>query len=60
MVDHDRNKNGVPEIKAGFAKDDLHALFAGLPSGTSTVQVVLDGDLYAGEGDWFFSDSTHD
>ncbi|MEK7315998.1 MAG: PKD domain-containing protein [Candidatus Eisenbacteria bacterium] len=48
MVDGDRNGNGVTEIRAGFAKADLRLLFSGLPFGTNTVQVGIEGDLLTG------------
>ena len=44
----DRNRNGVPEIRVCFARNDLKTLFASLPNGTSSVNVTLEGDLTSG------------
>ncbi len=46
----DKNGNGVEELTACFAKEDLRALLAGLPHGGSTVDVALEGRLFTGEG----------
>jgi hypothetical protein len=48
IVDHDGNHNGVPEIRVCFTRNDLRALFASLPNGTSDVTVTLAGDLLTG------------
>ncbi len=48
IVDHDQNHNGVPEARICFMRNDLRTLFAGLPNGTSTVEVTLEGDLMSG------------
>ena len=47
-VGGDRNGNGVQELVACFAKDDLRTLFGGLPRGSSTVEVALEADLVTG------------
>ena len=44
----DQDHNGVQEIGACFAKDDLRGLFAGLPGGHNTVTVMIDGSLVSG------------
>jgi hypothetical protein len=46
----DKNRDGVDEITACFRKADLRALFAGLPAGTTSVQVDLRGGIVAGGG----------
>lgn len=43
----DADGNGVPDIGATFAKQDLRALFSNL-SGSSTVTVTLEGGLTSG------------
>jgi len=47
-VDGDKNKNGINEIAACFAKEDLRLLFSALPAGKNTVTVTLEGDLVTG------------
>ncbi|HEU4335050.1 MAG TPA: T9SS type A sorting domain-containing protein, partial [Candidatus Eisenbacteria bacterium] len=47
-LDSDRDGNGVQELTACFAKTDLRTLFAGLPKGSSTVTVLMEGDLASG------------
>ena len=44
----DQDHNGVQEIGACFAKDQLRTLFAGLPGGHSTVTVSVEGTLVSG------------
>jgi flagellar hook assembly protein FlgD len=44
----DKDGNGVMEMTACFAKADLRTLFAGLPKGTNTVTVTLEGDVSTG------------
>jgi hypothetical protein len=44
----DTDKNGVAEIEACFAKEDLRTLFAGLPNGHNTVAVTIEGSLVNG------------
>ena len=44
----DKDANGVQELMACFGKTDLRTLFVGLPKGTSTVTVTLEGDLSTG------------
>ena len=44
----DKDANGIQELTACFAKTDLRTLFAGLPKGTNTVTVTLEGDLTTG------------
>ena len=44
----DTDGNGIQELTACFAKADLRALFAGLPKGTNTVPVTLEGNLGSG------------
>ena len=44
----DANRNGVPEIEACFAKENLRLLFSTLPSGRSVVQVSVEGNLIGG------------
>ncbi len=44
----DRNRNGVAELRVCFARNDLKALFASLPNGTSNVNVTLEGALTSG------------
>ena len=44
----DKDGNGVPELTSCFAKTDLRTLFAGLPKGTTSVSVVLQGALVTG------------
>ncbi len=44
----DRNHNGVAEIRACFARNDLKTLFASLPNGMSEVQVTVGGELLSG------------
>jgi hypothetical protein len=48
IVDHDRNHNGIAEIRVCFTRNDLKALFASLPNGTSNVIVTLEGGLVGG------------
>ncbi len=48
VVDADRNGDGIQEITACFAKEDLRLLFSGLPSGNNTVEVTLEGNLVGG------------
>ncbi len=47
-IESDRDANGVHEITVCFSKTDLRTLFAGLPKGTNTVTVTLEGDLATG------------
>jgi hypothetical protein len=44
----DDDGNGIQEITACFSKANLRTLFAGLPKGTTTVTVTLEGDLSTG------------
>jgi PKD repeat protein len=44
----DTDHDGVEELAAVFAKDDLRTLFAGLPNGSSTVTVTVEGTLSNG------------
>ena len=44
----DRDRDGIDEITACFAKDDLRLLFDALPSGRRTVGVTLEGTLTTG------------
>ena len=47
-VDSDTDKNGVSELQACFAKEDLRTLFAGLPSGHNTVVITIEASLLSG------------
>ncbi len=47
-VGGDANRNGVEEITACFAKEDLRQLFSGLPSGPNDVTVTIAMDLVGG------------
>jgi PKD repeat protein len=47
-VDGDKDRNGVTEIVACFAKDDLKLLFDQLASGRNTITVSVEGDLLTG------------
>jgi len=44
----DRNHNGVEEISACFAKEDLRTLFDALPGGANEVVVTIQADLTTG------------
>jgi PKD repeat protein len=44
----DKNGNGVTEIQACFAKEDLRLLFSALPSGRNQVDVTITGNLTTG------------
>ena len=44
----DSDKNGIDEIMACFAKNDLRTLFAGLPNGHNDVTVTIQGSLLSG------------
>ena len=44
----DRNHNGVEELSACFAKDDLRTLFDDLPGGSSEVVVTIQANLTTG------------
>jgi len=44
----DKDGNGVDELTACFSKTDLRTLFTGLPRGTNTVTVILEGALTTG------------
>jgi PKD repeat protein len=44
----DKDANGVQETTVCFAKTELRALFAGLPNGSNSVTVTLEGDLSTG------------
>jgi len=44
----DRDRNGIQEITATFAKEELRKLFSGLPTGRTTVNVTLAGRLISG------------
>jgi PKD repeat protein len=48
VIDGDKNGNGVQEVAACFAKEDLRRLFADLPNGSREVPVTLEGTLLAG------------
>jgi hypothetical protein len=47
-VASDQDHNGVQELGACFAKDELQTLFAGLPGGRNTVTVSVEGTLVSG------------
>jgi len=47
-VASDQDHNGVQELGACFAKDELRTLFAGLPGGRNTVTVSVEGTLVSG------------
>jgi PKD repeat protein len=47
-VASDQDHNGVQEIAACFAKDQLRTLFSGLPGGHNTVTVSVEGTLVSG------------
>ena len=47
-INVDRDHNGVPEVQACFAKEDLRELLAGLPSGKHAVPVSIRGTLTSG------------
>jgi hypothetical protein len=55
LVDGDRNGNSISEIKACFTKPDLRVLFAGLPAGSNTVTVFIEGDVLLPGGTGKFS-----
>jgi hypothetical protein len=44
----DRDRNGIREVTACFAKEDLRRLFDGLPAGRNLVPVTLTGALTRG------------
>ncbi|HET9252512.1 MAG TPA: Ig-like domain-containing protein [Candidatus Eisenbacteria bacterium] len=44
----DRNRNGIAEITACFAKEDVRLLFDGLPRGPQNVPVSIEGRLWTG------------
>jgi PKD repeat protein len=44
----DQDRNGIEEMEVCFSKADLRTLFAGLPSGRSTVPVRVGGTLQSG------------
>jgi len=46
--DGDKNQNGIAEIQACFAKEDLRTLFAGLSGGAHDVEVTIEGNLSGG------------
>jgi hypothetical protein len=48
-AERDRDRNGVAELEACFAKDDLRTLFAGI-SGTTSLLAVADGQMNDGRG----------
>lgn len=48
VLDKDTNGDGITEITACFSKEALRGLFSGLPSGTNTVTVVLEGNTATG------------
>ena len=41
-------KNGAPRLAVSFSKDDLGTLFAALPDGKVTVDVIIRGSLASG------------
>jgi PKD repeat protein len=47
-IDGDKDGDGVSEITACFAKEDMRVLFAGLPAGNNTVTIEIKGDLSGG------------
>jgi PKD repeat protein len=47
-IDGDKDGNGVTEITACFAKEDMRVLFAGLPAGNNTVTIEIKGDITGG------------
>jgi hypothetical protein len=47
-LDSDRNKDGIPDLRISFSKDHLRTLFSGLPSGHTTVDVVMEASLTTG------------
>ncbi len=47
-IDGDKDGNGVTEITACFAKEDMRVLFAGLPAGNNVVTIEIEGDLAGG------------
>jgi hypothetical protein len=47
-IDGDKDGDGVTEITACFAKEDMRVLFAGLPAGNNTVTIEIKGDLAGG------------
>jgi hypothetical protein len=44
----DEDRNGIPEINAGFQKEDLRRLLQYVPPGTHEVPVTLEGNLVTG------------
>ena len=44
----DTNRNGILEVEACFAKEDLRQLFSNLPSGKNVVTVSIQGNLTNG------------
>jgi PKD repeat protein len=44
----DKNGNGVSEIQACFAKEDMRLLFSHLPAGRNDVDVMITGSLVTG------------
>lgn len=48
VIGGDRDRNGIDEITACFAKTDLRLLFSALPGGRHTVTVTLEGNLTTG------------
>jgi PKD repeat protein len=47
-IDGDKDGDGVTEITACFAKEDMRVLFAGLPAGNNTVTIEIKGDIVGG------------
>jgi PKD repeat protein len=47
-IGSDKNGDSVEEISIAFSKSDLRTLFAGLPSGHSSVSVTIEADLLTG------------
>ena len=52
VIDGDRDRNGVPELRAGFSKSDLRGLF--LEIAGASVPVKIQGQLRSGA--WFSAD----
>jgi len=44
----DQNRDGIPEVTACFAKEDLRALFDHLSGGRQAIPVTLEGNLTTG------------
>jgi hypothetical protein len=48
FIESDKNGDGIQEIRVGFLKADLRALFAGLPEGHNLIEVTIEANLMTG------------